>query len=128
MIGGEIRDDLKAFILKYVESVVDVELLILLTERREACWTPEEVARELRVEPAWAVSELARFASLGLVSETSATPPVYRYGFRTADLETSVRDLIAMYRERRVSVIDLIYSRPSEAIRSFADAFRLRKD
>jgi hypothetical protein len=37
------------------------------------------------------------------------------------------RRLAACYRERRTTVITLIFSRPADAVRSFANAFKLKK-
>jgi hypothetical protein len=61
------------------------------------------------------------------VSVAEGPPPTYRYA-PPPELHRSIAGLVETYRERRVSVINLVYSRPSDAIRSFADAFRLRKD
>jgi hypothetical protein len=36
--------------------------------------------------------------------------------------------VLRAFRERRVTVIDLVASKPSRHIRGFANAFRLRKD
>ncbi len=39
-----------------------------------------------------------------------------------------MRGLAEGYAERRVTVINLLFSKPVERIRTFADAVRLRKD
>jgi hypothetical protein len=39
-----------------------------------------------------------------------------------------VAALAAAYRESRVAVIQLVFARPSDPLRSFADAFRMRRD
>ena len=38
----------------------------------------------------------------------------------------AVDDLIDLYARRRLAVIDSIYNKPSAAIQSFSDAFRVR--
>ena len=128
MSDNGIRDDIGAFIAEYIDSIVQLELLLLLQRRPEEIWTPEAVARELRVDPRWTMTELSRLTARGLVSTSGAEPPEYRYAPGTPELQRSIADLIELYGKSRVSVINLIYSRPGDAIRSFADAFRLRKD
>jgi hypothetical protein len=51
------------------------------------------------------------------------------YSFRplTPDLEEKTRKLAACFRERRTAVITFIFSRPAEAVQSFADAFKIKK-
>ena len=39
-----------------------------------------------------------------------------------------VADLEKIYKTRRVSVISFIYSKPTDPLRAFSDAFKLRKD
>ncbi len=48
----------------------------------------------------------------------------YRYE-PSGDFDGVVNDLAQVYRTRRTSVIQTIFSGPSEAVRSFADAFLL---
>jgi hypothetical protein len=43
-------------------------------------------------------------------------------------LDAAVAQLARDYAERRVTIITLIFSKPVDKLRSFADAFRLRKD
>ena len=44
------------------------------------------------------------------------------------ELDQAVVRLAKDYAERRVTVITLIFSKPVDKLRTFADAFRLRKD
>jgi hypothetical protein len=84
---------------------------------------------ELRVEPAWANQQLTALAENGLlVSQVAPGQPAFRFSPRTPELEQAVTAVAQDYLLHRVSVIEFIYSRPSDTIRAFADAFRLRKD
>jgi hypothetical protein len=118
-----VPDDVRKFLHEYIDSVVQLELLILL--RQGTAWTAEAVAKALRIEPGWTLEDLAKLSSRGLISVSGAT---YHHGPRTPELEQSIRRTIEAYDKRRVSVISLIYSRPSDPLRSFAEAFRVRKD
>ena len=46
---------------------------------------------------------------------------------RSAELEQRAMSLAACARERRTAVITAIFSGPSVAVRTFADAFRFKK-
>lgn len=43
------------------------------------------------------------------------------------DLEQAVRVLERLYQTHRVKIISRIFSKPPDAVRDFADAFRLRR-
>jgi hypothetical protein len=58
----------------------------------------------------------------------AATAGAYRFHAATRELEEKTRRLADCYRERRTAVITAIFSGPRDAVRSFAEAFRLKKD
>jgi hypothetical protein len=121
-------DDVEAFIAQYIDSVVQLELLILLRGGSGERWTAEAVARELRIDAGWTAAELDRLAASGLVSATRGTEVRYGSATRTPELDAGVARLVQTYADRRVAVINCIYRPRPDAIRTFADAFRLRKD
>lgn len=121
-----IPEDVRRFLAEYIDSVVQLELLILLRDGKS--WTVETVAKALRIEPGWTLEGLEKLSARGLISVAGDAPATYHHVPRTSELEESIRRTIEAYEKRRVSVVSLIYSRPSNAIRSFAEAFRVRKD
>ena len=123
-----IPDEVKAFIAAHVESVLQLELLLLLHAQAPRPRTADELARELRIDAAWASAQLASLASAGVLAATGDDPPAYRYEPRTSQLDEAVRGLAREYAARRVTIIGLIFSKPIDKIRSFADAFRFRKE
>jgi len=123
-----IPQPVRAFIAAHVESVLQLELLLLLHAQAPRPWTADELARELRIDAAWASAQLASLAGAGVLDAGAADPPAYRYAPRTPQLDAAVAGLARAYAARRVTVIGLIFSKPVAKIRSFADAFRFRKD
>lgn len=116
------------FIAEHIVSVAQLETILLLRARADDELGAEAVARELRIEPAWAAAELRALEAAGFVAGRTASPPVYRYAPRTAELARGV-DLVAdAYAQRRVAVTTAIFQKPSAPARALADAFRLRKD
>jgi hypothetical protein len=64
----------------------------------------------------------------GLCQQVAASPAGYQFAPAKPEWEQLTRDLAAVYKERRLTIIDLIYAGPAEKFQSFADAFRLRKE
>lgn len=123
-----ISQDVRALIFERIDSVVHLELLLLLQADPGRAWTAEEVAQQLRIEPSWAIGQLGELASRGLLAPTADAPDAYRYAPHPPELDAIVVQLSKDYAERRVTVITLIFSKPVDKLRTFADAFRLRKD
>ena len=118
----------KQFITEHIDSVMQLEVLLLLAEQPAKAWTAAELAQLLRIDAAWVEGQLRSMGGRGVVGVTEASPPQFRYEPRSAELGDTVSELARAYADRRVTVIGLIFSKPVDKIRSFADAFRLRKD
>lgn len=112
-------------IRQHIESVLQLEILLLL-HGTGAAWTLSEIAGELRVDEPAILRWLDDLVRRGLVMASGGPGAAYQLNPRSDVV--AVRALADAYRERRVAVISAIFERPSDAVRSFADAFRLRKE
>jgi hypothetical protein len=115
------EDELAAFIRQAIPSVWALELLLLL-RRDQRAWTEAELVSELRASPTVVGNALGQLHHRELTLRQDDGCWVYRPASRA--LETLVDDLHATYRERPVTVINII-SRPSP-LQSLADAFKFR--
>ncbi len=118
----------KQFITDHLDSVMQLEMLLLLAGHAERVWTAGELAQQLRIDPAWVDVQLSTMAAGGLVVATGGSPAQFRYEPRIPELGQTVDELSQTYADRRVTVIGLIFAKPTDKIRSFADAFRIRKE
>jgi hypothetical protein len=122
-------DDVRALLLA-IDSIAELETLLLLHRDATASWDAPRVAAELRVEPRSAEAQLTTLAERGLlrpVNDDAARG--WRYAPATSALARAVDALAAAYENRRVSVVEFLYSKPAvDKLRVFADAFRLRED
>jgi predicted DNA-binding transcriptional regulator len=126
---SDIAQNIRDFIGEHIESVLHLELLLLLYAQPQRTYTAEEVTRELRIDANWVAAQLAQLCQHGILSSTTDTAPIgYQYRPDKPELDVAVRGLAAAYAQRRVSVINLIVNKPSDKLRSFAEAFRFRKD
>jgi hypothetical protein len=119
----------RQFIADHIDSVMQLEMLLLVAAQPQRAWTAKDLADLLRIDPAWVDSQLRAMAAGGLVTEQAdPPPPAFRFEPRSAELSQAVDELARTYADRRVTVIGLIFAKPIDKIRSFADAFRIRKD
>ena len=123
-----ISHDVRTLIVERIDSVVQLELLLLLQANAGRAWSAAEVAQELRIEPSWATGQLGELAARGLLAPAADRSGSFAYAPASAQLGDAVAQLAKDYAQRRVTVITLIFSKPVDKLRSFADAFRLRKD
>ena len=121
---AEVTDDARRLITEHIHSVEQLEVLLLLRAAPDKKWTATEVARALVTQPDTAEHRLGDLAARRLVSRNEAG---YRYA-PDPKTDKAVGDLAEAYATRRTKVIGLIFSKPSGAVTSLSDAFRLRRD
>jgi hypothetical protein len=118
-------DDVSRFLHQYIDSVEELEVLLLARISPGRSWSTSDTARELYSHPTSIAQRFKRLLGSGLLRETS--PGVVQYAPRAAELDAVIARLADMYRERRVAVISLIATKPLENVKAFSDAFRIRK-
>jgi hypothetical protein len=118
-------EDVQRFLHQNIDSVEQLEVLLLLWRTPERGWSADEVATAVYSHPSSVVRRLALLLGQGLLREREQG--CYQYAPRTAELHHTVTRLDHAYRERRVAVITLIASKPIENVRAFSDAFRIRR-
>lgn len=125
--SGDVPDDVRALILRRVESPEFLDVLLLMHGSGDRALKPDEVAGRLRVDEVTASRALVSLRQAGILTVTIDEDAQYRYQPPPAAAET-IDALVAHYRDRPQDVIDLIARRPQQKLKLFADAFRIRKD
>ena len=114
-------------IAQHLASVEHVEVLLSLSGEEGEARSSDELALQLQRKRKAITVRLDDLVASGLVArDTSGGATKFRFAPRTPVLRKAVEDLAEMYRTKPVSLIKAIYDRPASAVRSFADAFRLR--
>ena len=119
------------FLADHIDTVLELELLLLLRADAARTWTAAALAHELKIDPAFAAGQLDKFYDHKLLAGEARTDQpgaAYRYAPATPELDAAVAAVAAAYASRRVTIIGLIFSKPTSTLKSFADAFRFRKD
>lgn len=126
MSQAQIPESVCAFVAQNIDSAELLETLLLVHSGGEREWRPEEVAKTIYTVPAGATRRLEQLVEMGLASSDGAVNPSYRFAPSTSAKRAQVDELAAAYRANRVGVINLIYNRPPDPLRSFSNAFKLR--
>jgi len=116
--------ELRAFVLRYIDSVGALEAVLIMRGAPTIGWTPDTLAPRLYTTPAEASSLLARLAEDGFLVEDRGG---YWFRCATPEMERSLDALAAFYPKHLIAVTNLIHSKPRR-IREFADAFKLKKE
>ncbi|MFO0579692.1 MAG: hypothetical protein U1A78_37435 [Polyangia bacterium] len=123
----EIDKAVRELVREHVGSVIELEVLLLVSRSPARGHTAAEVARELRVSDEWTQGYLSKLCAKGILRERPGRPPVYAFAPSSPSIHGAVSRLAQAYAQQRHTVIDLIYSEPDDEILTFADAFKLWK-
>ncbi len=122
-------EEVKKFMAANIDSVDQLEILRVLGEDPHKEWRAPDLAREVQTAPDAIGPHLAALRSRGLLAtETRGSDLFCRHGPDNAEREAMLTRLLQVYRERPVSMIKLVYARAKDPLKTFADAFRLKKE
>jgi hypothetical protein len=117
--------ELKQFIALHVESLAQLEALLILRQDPGVRWNSADLAKRLYITPDMCEALLVNLRQRGFIDHAADG---FYYQPRLPEADRILADLGAMYQQRRVAVITEIYSKPVTKVQTFADAFRLRKE
>lgn len=121
-----IPPSVEQFIWRHIPSVGQLEILCVLWQDSRRKWSVPDLRKELQSSEEAISACLRRFIQAGFVAMDEQER--YVYAPASPQLAETVDAVVKTYRERRVTVIELIYQRPSDSIQGFADAFRFKQD
>jgi hypothetical protein len=128
-VGEEaIPNEVRQFLVDQIDSVMQLELVLLLQAEPARQWSAADIAAELRVDAGWVAAQLDELCRRGLLICHRGTALRYQFGPADPGIAGAVSTLAGLYSTHRVSIISMIFSKPVDRLRHFADAFRLRKD
>ncbi len=125
MTSARLDQNIEKFIYACINSVEQLEILLLLRSRKEL--DAETITQELRTTSSSVekrLSDLMRKNLVILREQDGKQTYVYDPPSLYAD---TVDQLASLYSSHRVSVINLIFSKPPDALTGFSDAFRFKE-
>lgn len=121
--------DVKRFIEMNIDSVDQLEILRALGEDPMKEWSATALVQEVQTQVETIGQHLAALQTRGLlVVRTQGSELYCRCGANNPEIEDMINKLLRVYRERPVTMINLVYVKARRDIQSFADAFRLKKE
>jgi hypothetical protein len=123
MVDDGIPADLRDFIVRSIDSVGQLEALLLLRADPDKTWDVAQLARRLYVNEAEAAAILAHLVEQGFVIAAGGST---RYD--PGNKHNLIIDRLAeAYARQLIPITNLIHAKP-RGIRAFADAFKIKRD
>jgi len=126
MVENVIPEDVRQFILQNIDSIAQIEGLVLARSTPGTQWSAEAIAQKLFISKAEAMTLLSRLSARGFFMETESGAALYRYQPASSELDKLVERTVEVYARYLIPVTHLIHSKPR--VQEFADAFLIRKD
>lgn len=123
---NDISHDVRQFIFEHIDSVEQLEILLLLRDRPGDVWTIQAISKQMRSSESSVRQRLMSIQSSGLIKLVGTNPESYSYSPWSSEIDSVVKSLDESYRIRKHSVFELIFS-PLKRARKFADAFTIKK-
>jgi hypothetical protein len=125
--GDDIPPHVLRFLEESIDSVPQLETLLMMFEDQDRVWLVADVASRNYTSEQRAVETLNALMRRHLVSSEGEPP---RFCFKPTKDETRalVADLARCYQKNLSRIAMLIHSKPSASVTEFARAFDLKKD
>ncbi|HWO43668.1 MAG TPA: hypothetical protein VNO43_17910 [Candidatus Eisenbacteria bacterium] len=123
-----IPEEVARFILHHIDSVAQMEAILLLRSNPVKEWSVEELAKRLYISEEQTEGVVSSLCARGIFVAILTGPPRYRYEPASKELDEMIERVAEVYSKHLVPVTNLIHSKPATRVQEFADAFKLRKD
>jgi hypothetical protein len=121
-------DELDKFIAAEIQSLEQLEILLLLSGNPHKWWSAKSVYDVIKSSPASVEDRLSEMAATGMLRKETDGETRYQFCPANDVVWRIVNELRDAYKERSVKVVQAIYSKPPDAVQEFARAFRVRKE
>ena len=128
MNSPEIPERVLQFLAQRIDSVPQLEAIVMMCEDPQRLWSEDELAARLYVSKQAAAQVLQSLQRQQLVTVEHPSAALYRYNAQWDPTGEILPEVAASYRRHLVPITTFIHSRASTAVREFARAFNLKKD
>ncbi len=125
MATSRLPIDVKELLTDHIDSVGQLEALLVFFNTPDKNWDPHSLSQELRTNVTSAAKQMAKLTAAGFIKNVLGD--MYAYD-PSPELRVKVEHLHQAYKEMSVAVISYLYEKPSDKLKGFADAFKLKKD
>jgi hypothetical protein len=125
--NDELSEKLKSFVTTCIDSVEQLQVLILLLEDTGKGWRVNEIAQRLRSVDSSITKRLEDLYVRKVIRRNSSDPSEYAFELIQPEFRDVIFELATVFKARPYKIVDLIYERPREAIRAFSETFNFKK-
>jgi hypothetical protein len=115
------------FILKRIDTVTELETLLIMCADEARVWSVDDIASRIYVPAPGAAAVLHGISVKGLVS-VDESGREYRFSPANDEVRQMVQQTAAAYRKNLIPITTLIHNKASVSVQEFARAFSLKKD
>ena len=120
---GQLPDLVKEFLVRQIDSVAELEGLLLIRADPTVAWDAPALARALYIEISMAARVIGALRERGFLGQDEAGD--FRYA-ALPDLDAQLAEVAAAYRRYLIPITHIIHDKARSSTQQFADAFRLR--
>ena len=121
-------DQVLRFVTEEIESVPELEALLLVWSTRPAHWRTTDLSKRLYISQDQAQALLTQLSRKALLTVVPGESGAYRYDPGSEQRDLLMARIAEVYRKEIVRISTLIHSKPSSAVRDFARAFRFTRE
>lgn len=122
------RERIDRFLMDEIDSVPQLEALLLIWRRRPKHWYHSEIARSLYISQELAQDVMRHLVQHHLLTRIETSGDCYELRIDSEEKAQLLESLDTVYRHELVRVSTLIHAKGSRAARDFASAFRFKKE
>lgn len=128
MTDDVIPNEVEQFVLQNIDSIAQLEGLLLLRNDPQVEWSASALAQRLYIGEAETAQLLGQLEFRDILCSRGGRTPSYRYHPKTRELDALIGRLAELYARYLVPITHIVHSKPKTRIQEFSDAFWLRKD
>ena len=128
MMLSRIPEDVRRFILTSIDSIAQLEALLLLRHHAPQKWACAQVAERIYISEPQAAALLAKLEARGFILTGGLDPTEFSYQPKTEEMARSIDQLAESYSKYLVPVTNLVHQKSRRDITEMADAFKLKKN
>lgn len=125
MANQHLSEPLKRFIKEKIQTILRLEVLLLLHHQQSRSFSVAEVADELGFDEESAQDQLMSLEAIGVVFHSNSDKPTYKYHPLNPTLGSMVEELAVGYSRRRVPILSVMLAEHPDRTRLFTEAFKI---
>ncbi len=123
-----IPEEVQLFLVDQIDSIAELEALLILREHRDQSWTCSLVADRIYVSEEVTAGLLVKLTKRGFLTADEMTPTSFRYAPRSQEIARLLDQLAEVYAKYLVPVTDLVHRKSRRSIQGIAEAFKFKKE